>query len=370
MNQHPGGGQPLWDGGTVTIPARISGALSCTPNQFLAGLAARLQAPRPSCDSGTVTLTVAVAARNSGPSATAANYAGSLRIHRMDTGARLADSGSALGSMPANTTRTLTATAVSVPAALLAAGQIVVALDVETWDQTGNTGAAWLLSNFTASYEFQQEGCETQFLRRIVTDCETGETLSVTDTTLDGEPYTVTGEVGQCTATGGGSAARPPPEARVDVETGELCLVDDASGDVIGRVLVERVYDDQTGERTTQRLVDPVTGDAVTVPAGASLAVCPQEPEQEPCRNTSTLLVCDLPTGGTPTPTVTGTDPSAYVGGPPTIPVPGGAPALWSGGSVTIGRIRRLALTRRAWCGPWRRPCRPPARTVTPAPRT
>lgn len=37
-----------------------------------------------------------------------------------------------------------------------------------------------------------------QFMRRTVVDCETGATVSVVDTTLDGDPYTVTGEVGQC----------------------------------------------------------------------------------------------------------------------------------------------------------------------------
>ncbi|MFD0208934.1 hypothetical protein ACFVH9_07340 [Streptomyces hirsutus] len=271
VNQHPGGGQALWDGGTVTIPARASGAGGCTPNQWLAGLAATLQAPRPSCDSGTVTVTVSVAARNNGPAAAAVNYAGSLRIHRTDTGARLADSGSALGGTPAGTVRTMTATAVNVPAALLAAGQIVVALDVESWDQTGNTGAAWLLSNFVAVYEFQQEGCETQFLRRIVTDCETGETVSVTDTTLDGEPYTVTGEVGQCTTAAGGQCC--PPETRLDVETRLLCILD-ADGESQGQVLVEHVYDDQSGIRIEQRLTDPTTGAPVTLPAGTTLGGC------------------------------------------------------------------------------------------------
>ncbi|PSK57984.1 hypothetical protein B0E38_01829 [Streptomyces sp. 111WW2] len=278
VNAHPGGGQALWDGGTVTIPARSNGTGSCTPNQWLAGLAARLQADRPSCDSGTVTITVAVAARNNGPAATAANYAGSIRLHRTDTGARLADSGTlTLASMPAGTARTMTVTAVNVPAALLAAGQIVVALDVEAWDQTGNTGAAWLLSNFVAAYEFQQDGCETQFLRRIVTDCETGETVSVTDTTLDGEPYTVTGQVGECRTAGGGVCCPPPPpEPRVDVETALLCIRDQA-GEITGEVLIERVYDDQSGARTEQRLTDPTTGDPVTLPAGAELVAC-QEP--------------------------------------------------------------------------------------------
>ncbi|WP_437033543.1 hypothetical protein, partial [Streptomyces althioticus] len=103
VNEHPGGGGALWTGGSVTIPARVSGALSCTPNQYLAGVAATLQADRPACDDGTVDITVSLTARNDGPSAAAANYAGSLRLHRTDTGERLTDTGNVLtrGARPA-----------------------------------------------------------------------------------------------------------------------------------------------------------------------------------------------------------------------------------------------------------------------------
>ncbi len=350
VNQHPGGGQTLWDGGTVTVPARASGAGGCTPNQWLAGLAASLQAPRPSCDSGTVTITVAVAARNNGPSATAANYAGGLRIHRADTGARLADSGSALGTMPAGTVRTMSATAVSVPAALLAAGQIVVALDVEVWDQTGNTGSAWLLSNFVAAYEFQQAGCETQFLRKIVSDCETGETISVTDTTLNGDPYTVVGEVGECTTLGSGDDAAccddtetvtlcdvaedgevtaflrhltypkgagtptirdtlldgteyvPVGEVGVcagspagrDIELTPMCVVNNSDGSLVQRVLAEITYDTATGARLEVNYVDPATWGPVPVPGGAHIDVCPDPDPAEPCGDTEIAQLCDL----------------------------------------------------------------------------
>ncbi|MGJ3558854.1 hypothetical protein ACR6C2_07695 [Streptomyces sp. INA 01156] len=106
----------------------------------------------------------------------------------------------------------------------------------------------------------------------------------------------------------------PPPETRVDVETGS-CLVDDTSGDVIGRVLVERVYDDQTGERTTQRYVDPVTGDPVTVPAGRAwpCALRSRAPTPTPRRSVTSPPVtrpvrrprrtpAPPPTRGTPTP--------------------------------------------------------------------
>ncbi|MFE9127814.1 hypothetical protein ACFYOF_20805 [Streptomyces sp. NPDC007148] len=143
----------------------------------------------------------------------------------------------------------------------------------------------------------------TQFMRRQTVDCDTGDVIATHDSTLDGQPYTVTGDVGQCEPVAE-CCEQPPPEARVDVETGLLCLVDDASGDVLGRVLAERVYDDQAGDRIEQRLVDPVTGDPVTVPAGASLTVCPA-PEHEPCGDTELAELCDLtydPQAPIPTP--------------------------------------------------------------------
>ncbi|MEW2066645.1 hypothetical protein [Streptomyces sp. NPDC007346] len=265
VNPLPGGGQPLWDGGSVIAPAHSSGAGGCTLTQWLTGLAATLQADRPACDSGTVSLTVSVNALNQGPSASAVNYAGSLRLHRTDTGQRLADSGSILGGTPAGTARTMSATAVDIPAELLEAGQIVVALDVEAWDQTGNTGAAWALSEFTAEYEFQQDGCAQQFLRTVVTDCQTGETLTVVDTTLDGEPYTVEGEPGQCQATGGGSGSEC-----TSCETLTLCDVqpDESPGDP--EIAYETIPLAELGPAGSYGDGSPVTG---TLPNGVGYSV-------------------------------------------------------------------------------------------------
>ncbi|WP_199570531.1 hypothetical protein [Streptomyces murinus] len=115
-----------------------------------------------------------------------------------------------------------------------------------------------------------------QFLRRQVTDCETGEVVSTTDTTLDGEPYEVTGEVAQCTPTAE-CCEQPPPELRVDVESDVMCIRTQ-DGEVTGQVLVERVYDDQSGDRVVQRLADPTTGDEVTLPDGAELVLCQDPP--------------------------------------------------------------------------------------------
>ncbi|MFF5422105.1 hypothetical protein, partial [Streptomyces misionensis] len=113
-----------------------------------------------------------------------------------------------------------------------------------------------------------------QFMRRQTVDCETGEVIATHDTTLDGEPYTVVGEVGECQPVAE-CCEQAPPETRVDVETQLLCVRDTATGEVLDQVLVERVYDDQTGDLISQRLTDPTTTDPVTLPAGAEIARCP-----------------------------------------------------------------------------------------------
>ncbi|MER6828884.1 hypothetical protein ABT352_23085 [Streptosporangium sp. NPDC000563] len=168
-----------------------------------------------------------------------------------------------------------------------------------------------------------------EFARTVCRDCA-GDVVSTTDTLLDGStPYTPTGLVGVC---------QPAPEETAgpvepDTEVVQLCdtAPDGASTPFLRALTFPAGGGTPTVADTALDGVTPYT------PAG-TVGVCqPTEPEPEPCRNTSTLLVCDLPTGGTPTPTVTGTDPNAYVGGPPTVPVPGGVPALWGGGSVTIG---------------------------------
>ncbi|MFZ4266617.1 hypothetical protein [Streptomyces arboris] len=112
-----------------------------------------------------------------------------------------------------------------------------------------------------------------QFMRRTVVDCTTGETVAVVDTTLDGEPYEVTGVVGQCEPVAE-CCEQAPPEQRVDVETTLLCVRDQATGDIVGQVIAERVYDDQSGDLIEQRLTD-LDGEPYALPAGAELGKCP-----------------------------------------------------------------------------------------------
>ncbi|WP_329368719.1 hypothetical protein OG896_24530 [Streptomyces sp. NBC_00669] len=128
-----------------------------------------------------------------------------------------------------------------------------------------------------------------QFMRHQVTDCATGEVIATTDTDLDGQPYEVTGEVGQCQPVSE-CCEQPPPETRVDVESDVLCVIGPDGTPTGAQVLVERVYDDQSGDRTAQRLVDPTTGDEVALPDGATLALCADQPTAD----IEIVTLCDI----------------------------------------------------------------------------
>lgn len=89
--------------------------------------------------------------------------------------------------------------------------------------------------------------------------------------------------------------------AGVDVETWPLCVLD-AAGEVIGHVRREAVYD-AGGAEAEARYVDAATGAPAVIPAGASVAVCP---DAEACQSHQ---LCDvqrdvaatLPSTGVPT---------------------------------------------------------------------
>lgn len=66
-------------------------------------------------------------------------------------------------------------------------------------------------------------------MRTIVKDCATGTTVGVMDTTLDGEPYEVTGDVGQCTPASGGGTPQPDQCQAANVIEARRC--DDTDGD-------------------------------------------------------------------------------------------------------------------------------------------
>jgi hypothetical protein len=256
------GAQTLWDGGTLDLPAGTSpqpGTLGRVNS-----LAATIQAPRPACDTGTAHVTVSVNILQQGPDNGCAQT-GHLRLFNGTTQ-------TALVLLPVNTPAgwfgTLTVEA-DVPAADLAAGNIAVALALDAYDDSP-VGCApsprrtgWQLSAFTASTTYDQSGCAPQFLRNVITDCETGAVTEVVDTTLDGQPYTVTGEPGQCSAAGGAACCPETPCTAQSVI--EACRCDDTDGDGVADLdYVELLAVDCTGALTslgtyTERLTGPYT---------------------------------------------------------------------------------------------------------------
>ncbi|MEV6738711.1 hypothetical protein AB0N14_17970 [Streptomyces sp. NPDC051104] len=256
------GGQTLWDGGTLDLPpgtAPQPGTLG-TVNS----LAAIIQAPRPVCDTGTAHVTVSLNVQQTGPD-NGCLATGHLRLFNGTTQAALT---LLPASTPAGFFGTLTVEA-DVPAADLAAGRIAFALALDAYDDSPATCApsprhtGWQLSAFTATAAYDQTGCDTQFLRNVTTDCETGTVTAVVDTTMDGQPYTVTGQAGQCAAAGGGSCCPDKPCPAQNVL--EECRCDDTDGDGVPDVgYLELLAVDCTGTVTslgtyTEDLTGPYT---------------------------------------------------------------------------------------------------------------
>ncbi|WP_030925390.1 hypothetical protein [Streptosporangium amethystogenes] len=195
FQNHPGPYTALWSGGTFIYPA---GAGPAQEHLIAVG---QLTADMAGCDGAAGTLTISVHVRNDGPDS-GQEWDGALGLFRGTTALATQN---ALLNAPVGWEGRLTVSA-PVTAADLAAGDIRVALMLETY----HLGAKqWTADQFTVSLGL--EGCEvtssTQFLRTLVTDCATGEVVSTTDTTLDGQPYIVTGTVGQCTPSDSGSGS-------------------------------------------------------------------------------------------------------------------------------------------------------------------
>ncbi|MEV5047353.1 hypothetical protein AB0N20_22625 [Streptomyces griseoincarnatus] len=357
VNPLPGGGAGLWSGGAgnTVFPPETTASGTCDDRpigQVLRGIAATLQAPAPDCHDGTVDVTVSARVTNDSPHPAGNNYNGSLRLHRADTGERLALSQSLI-STPAATSRTLTATASGIDAALLAGGQLVAVLDVETFDGTNQagTGNRWTADQFTATYAYGTDGCAVQFLRTVVTDCETGQVVSVTDATMDGQPYTPAGEVGPCQAAGGECC--PPPEPAPDTEVVQLC--DTVEGAAPVPFLRHLTY--EPGSPTPVTVTDTeVDGTTPYTPMGAVGSCTP------PCRDTSSTLLCDVASLDTVTVLDTvnragadGWQITSFTDGgctgynPPDGPIPG--PAVWSDGYLSVRADRNLGTVCHGWSG-------------------
>lgn len=216
----PGGAHALWAGGSITIgPDAAPGP---HPSGIVRTVAATVQAPRPACDTGTAHVRFSVDVAQLGPTA-GCGPTGWLMLYN---GATRVTYHAPPNNAPVGWTGTLVVSA-DVPAADLASGQIAVVLGFDTYDSCDGVTASrpsWELSNFTAATAYDQTGCATQILRTVLTDCETGAVLDVTDTTLDGRPHTVAGEVGQCAAAGGGECCdASDPEACRTTTTVRLC---------------------------------------------------------------------------------------------------------------------------------------------------
>ncbi|MGY5034372.1 hypothetical protein ACWC9U_26645 [Streptomyces sp. 900116325] len=188
---------PLWTGGSLVWPADPGPA----PAQVHPVATGLIAADLAGCDGASGTLKVSVRVTQDGPG-TGQAWDGALQILK---GTTLLASQDALHDAPAGWSGTLSLS-VPITAAEVAAGNIYVALILETFHLSSKQ---WTADQFTMSLEL--EGCEAttsiQFLRTLVTDCATGEIVATTDTTMDGQPYTVTGEVAQCAATDSGSSS-------------------------------------------------------------------------------------------------------------------------------------------------------------------
>jgi hypothetical protein len=191
----PGPYTPLWTGGSLVWPADPGPA----PAQIHPVATGLIAADLAGCDGASGTLKVSVRVTQNGPG-TGQAWDGALQIIK---GTTVLASQDALHDAPAGWSGTLSLS-VPVTAADVAAGNLYVALILETFHLSSKQ---WTADQFTMSLDL--EGCEAttaiQFLRTLVTDCATGAIVSTSDTTLDGQPYTVTGTVGQCAATDSGS---------------------------------------------------------------------------------------------------------------------------------------------------------------------
>lgn len=214
----PGGGAALWSGGVLDFPAEASApADGGDPTQVYRGVGAVLAAEAPDCFTGdTVSLSASVRiARTSG---TPFGYTGQLRLRNGTTTVHEIILG-------AGSQGTYTVSG-DVPKADLDAGLVTFELWLETFQTTGKS---WTADQFTATAEFA--GCPATFQRTTCRDCA-GEVVSVTDTLLTGEPYTLLGEPVLC-STPVDSEPVPEPCAKAVVKR---CACDDNNGDGVADV--------------------------------------------------------------------------------------------------------------------------------------
>ncbi|MEC3994995.1 hypothetical protein VSR01_16240 [Actinacidiphila sp. DG2A-62] len=149
------------------------------------------------------------------------------------------------------------------PAAVPGAQAGTNTLYVHVRETVFGSGAAGVMMHLVATYDVDATAYE-QWLRTTCTDG------TVTYLDGDGNPQTgipATSTIVPCPGGTGGDAG-------FDVETWPLCILD-STGAVAQHVRAEQVYDTAGVATGAPRLVDAVTGDPATIPAGGSVTVCP-----------------------------------------------------------------------------------------------
>ncbi|WP_328427910.1 hypothetical protein [Streptomyces sp. NBC_00443] len=141
------------------------------------------------------------------------------------------------------------------------------------------SGAAGVMMHLIVTYDVDPSAYE-QWLR---TTCSDG---SISYLDGDGNPQTgipADYTIVPCPGGTGGDG--------FDVETWPLCILD-STGTVVQQVRAEQVYDTAGVATGAPRLVDAVTGDPATVPAGGSVTVCPGG-GGDSCIHCETVILAD-----------------------------------------------------------------------------
>ncbi|MFC4060245.1 hypothetical protein ACFOWE_18225 [Planomonospora corallina] len=202
------------------------------------------------------------------------------------------------------------------------------------------SGASGVMMHLVVTYDVDATAFE-QWLR---TTCSDG---SITYLDGDGNPqagvpadYTIV----PCPGSTGGDG--------FDVETWPLCVLD-STGAVVQHVRAEQVYDTAGAATGAPRLVDAVTGDPATIPAGGSVTVCPSStraPVLTGARSTTGTAPVDLaaefPGLQSVTLLVSSGSVLATLTDGTAVPIPAGANVTWS-----VTRDQDAALDAASFAG-------------------
>ncbi|MFB7496086.1 hypothetical protein ACFC09_15565 [Streptomyces sp. NPDC056161] len=257
----PVDGTAFFDGGSVVLPESATGGANGT----FRATACLVTVEEPCCDTDTVTLTISTHVTNDGPDAgvladgTVGLFNGPTMVHSV----------AVANNFPVGRSQTVVLTA-DVAMAELLAGRIMYAVGLET-NQDG-ARKSWTLDQFgiTAVPAAPAAGCGNRFERVRVLDCANGAIVTTVDRTLDGQPYTPVGAVGDCP-----SCTQAPSVAEVDRIVQPLCDVAPAG---TRPFLRHWTVDNTTGQLT--RLLDTGLDGTTAYTTTGTVTVCGQQPDQ------------------------------------------------------------------------------------------